>query len=481
MIISNISVTGLFRSTDANISINSKQRVTVIHAPNGFGKTTIFKIVHAIFNRNFDLLKEIPFDNISLTLIDQGKNKTYDLQIGKDGNSSLILTIEDESGKKIDLRSLRSKMDQKEMDDLMGKLMMELENLQIERNYLAHRTYKTPSSGFIEVTTRINDIKNIIDSISGREFADNIKINDDAYNQIKLMGLVNIKMIESQRLYTQKDLVRNEYTGIFNKPNQMKKIQSSDSRYVGNENGNVSTVEFDSNDLLLRIREAKIKYAKTSQSIDRAFPSRVIQLFNQQKGSPKQERIDELTKDLEEKKINYSRCGLIDSYDYAPRSSLELNSNDKKVNEYLRKVLLLYLQDTDKKLKSFEQLYAQIDLFTNIINSKFKGKKIAVNSTDGIQVVTCPPALLEQTIPLDYLSSGEQHQIVINYDLIFKTQPNSLVLIDEPEISQDISWQHDMLDDFQKMAELGNYYILVATHSPQIVGNKFELLQELGG
>ena len=40
-----------------------------------------------------------------------------------------------------------------------------------------------------------------------------------------------------------------------------------------------------------------------------------------------------------------------------------------------------------------------------------------------------------------YLSSGELHLFIIFYEIIFNTYKNSLILIDEPELSFHISWQ----------------------------------------
>ena len=43
----------------------------------------------------------------------------------------------------------------------------------------------------------------------------------------------------------------------------------------------------------------------------------------------------------------------------------------------------------------------------------------------------------ESTVALHLvrLSSGEQHELVLAYDLLFKVKEKSLVLIDEPELS----------------------------------------------
>ena len=60
------------------------------------------------------------------------------------------------------------------------------------------------------------------------------------------------------------------------------------------------------------------------------------------------------------------------------------------------------------------------------------------------------------------------------YNLIFEGQDNSVLLIDEPEISLHVVWQHHFMKDLEKVAKLRNLQILVATHSPQIIAERWE-------
>ncbi|RAM48504.1 MAG: hypothetical protein C6Y22_27565 [Hapalosiphonaceae cyanobacterium JJU2] len=79
------------------------------------------------------------------------------------------------------------------------------------------------------------------------------------------------------------------------------------------------------------------------------------------------------------------------------------------------------------------------------------------------------------------LSSGEQHELVLLYELLFKVQPNSLVLIDEPELSLHVGWQIQFLKDLQEITKLTDLYVLMATHSPDIIQNRWDLTVELKG
>ena len=79
------------------------------------------------------------------------------------------------------------------------------------------------------------------------------------------------------------------------------------------------------------------------------------------------------------------------------------------------------------------------------------------------------------------LSSGEQHELVLLYLLLFKIPENSLILIDEPEISLHITWQKAFLDDMKDIIKLRNFDIVVATHSPAIINGNWDLTIKLDG
>ena len=84
-----------------------------------------------------------------------------------------------------------------------------------------------------------------------------------------------------------------------------------------------------------------------------------------------------------------------------------------------------------------------------------------------------------ETIALDQLSSGEQHELVLLYDLAFRVRPSTLVLIDEPELSLHPVWQQQFLGDIMKIAKNGAFDVLIATHSPYIIGDRNDLCVEL--
>lgn len=142
---------------------------------------------------------------------------------------------------------------------------------------------------------------------------------------------------------------------------------------------------------------------------------------------------------------------------------------------YARKkaFLYLYLQSARATLFNRELIsaYHKLKLFADIFaeRNRITQKKL-VFTEDGIKVM-----MHGIEIPLDCLSSGEKHDFLMFFHLIFIADPGNILLIDEPEISLHIEWQERYLDDLLKICEINNLQAIVATHSPSIVNGHFEL------
>lgn len=68
--IQQISVKNLFGIFNHTIPLNMDERITIIHGPNGFGKTMILKLLYALFGQDDHLLQTIPFDEFHVKFED---------------------------------------------------------------------------------------------------------------------------------------------------------------------------------------------------------------------------------------------------------------------------------------------------------------------------------------------------------------------------------------------------------------------------
>ncbi|ENR2667757.1 AAA family ATPase, partial [Escherichia coli] len=83
-------------------------------------------------------------------------------------------------------------------------------------------------------------------------------------------------------------------------------------------------------------------------------------------------------------------------------------------------------------------------------------------------------------IDCNMLSSGEQNQIVLLFNLIFDLATQKIILIDEPEISLHVAWQQTFLDSLKKIQKINEYEkVIIATHSPQVISKNWALTFDL--
>lgn len=228
------------------------------------------------------------------------------------------------------------------------------------------------------------------------------------------------------------------------------------------------TVDGYSSDLKSRLQKALADNSLRSQRLDRSFPRRVLNDSAQDYLS--EEEIRTQFSDLNDLRLRLSDIGLTDGEDEIPLP-------DQGLENWQKVVLSTYIDDNQKKLSTFNELRKKIDLLEDLVNERFLRKKIDVSVNEGLTVSSTTDGA---PIPASGLSSGEQHELVLIYNLLFRVATGSLVLIDEPEISLHVSWQKKFLDDLLRIAESSDLKFIVATHSPSIIGKWWSRTVQLG-
>lgn len=126
-------------------------------------------------------------------------------------------------------------------------------------------------------------------------------------------------------------------------------------------------------------------------------------------------------------------------------------------------------------VNKYYDLAESIIVYMDIVNNIYVNKGIYVNE-NGILTARMDNGT---ALPISKLSSGEKEILVIFYRLLFQTKPGSLAIIDEPEISLHITWQQQLGKTLMDLARLRNLHIIIATHSPQIIHDNWDLAIEL--
>jgi|TARA_E500000075_G_C6993069_1_gene324585 predicted ATPase len=144
------------------------------------------------------------------------------------------------------------------------------------------------------------------------------------------------------------------------------------------------------------------------------------------------------------------------------------------------RLLCCYCENILERFHTLQHCAHRLKLLLDTLNLWLHRKHFQTDSTGQLELrVMDRNGELRQSLSLDKLSSGEQQLVYLLGLLIFDTQPKQLVLLDEPELSLHPAWQDDFLPLLQQICELNDCYLLMATHSPSLVGDDWNIVCEL--
>lgn len=410
-----IKVKKLFGRFDYELQLK-QEGITIITGPNGYGKSTLLKIIDSIANGRIDYFIQIDFKSIELN----ANNKK--LIIKKEGNRLKINDIEIKYGNKnrVDFETYINEsyfleyLDEYSVYNKRNNRIMSYDELFLD--------YITKNEEMYLQKNIREELKNQLQALKKYE---------------KEMG--SVRLISSQRLYIKKGNWP-EGDSILNVIDQLP------------------------SNLKEKIKQVSSEYASVANKLDGTYTKR---LLVEKTGIRDADEYTELWSTANKKFEKLKKYQLVD---------LEIIDTERYNSEYST-ALKIYFDDLSEKYAVFEPLVIKLDLFTEIINQRFLFKKIVISKEAGFKILDTDT---NKEIKLKYLSSGEQQEIVLFYDLIFKTKSDLLLLIDEPEISLHVLWQKMFLNDLLKVVKSETINAIVATHSPQIIGGHRDMQIELG-
>jgi predicted ATP-binding protein involved in virulence len=444
MRISQISVKNLFGVFDHTIPIKMNDRITIIHGPNGFGKTAILRLIDGLFNTRYSELRAIPFTEFTILFDDGGTLKVLKTTVHKQeetaANQYSKIAVSYESTDIIeDSFILGGSLNASQLAipiHAIEDVISELDEIGPE-TWLDLRTGE--SINLEEVLVRFSHLLPM-KSEKGKSEPKWFRALKDA---------IDVRFIQTQRLLAMSSFERT-------------------SRYSHSPSMTAVVAEY-SVELAKAIQSKLGEYGTLSQSLDRTFPARLVK--EEVPAEVTLETLRSQLSELENKRNRLASAGLLDKEEDADFQVPQI------VDERTKGVLSVYVKDVQEKLSIFDEMAAKIDLFKKIITERFKYKQMSISKASGISFTTYDGFPLSPTS----LSSGEQHELVMLYEFLFKVIPNSLILIDEPEISLHIAWQEQFLRDLQEITKLASFDVLIATHSPQLIYDRWDLTVELKG
>jgi len=443
MRIFHISIKGLFGIFNHEIDLKTEERITIIHGPNGLGKTVLLTMINSLFSGHFSIFYSIPFIEFAITFDDDSilslkKNHKSGLkeisQLDKPYDILMELVKPGAKSESYLIKSSREKI--RFPFELIDQVIPELQ--------------RVAQDAWINTLTQESlAIEDVLERY-GERFPQRMIPTREPQPKwfIELRRNISIRFIETQRLLAYARIRR--------------------PREFEDKSSLIPAVRNYSEELVGMIQSKLAEYASLSQSLDRSFPTRLVK-----GGGHPHSTIEALRKELNEieaKRTQLEIAGLLDKEQIDFRDFQNIDDT----NSY---VLSVYIEDVKKKLTVFDNLTNKIDLLIKIVNNRFLYKELSISKKDGF-VFKSPNG---KRVPTANLSSGEQHELVLFYELLFKVKPGLLILIDEPELSLHVVWQQKFLSDLIDIIALTGFDILIATHSPQIIHDRWDLTVELKG
>ncbi len=441
MKITKILVKQLFGTFDHEVPLNAEEHITILHGPNGVGKTVLLRMMNSLFRSNYYELYHIPFCELRVEFDNKSKLSVYKkLVLGNSGNCD----ANHNGDREIIFEYIRP--GEKKYSYIVRPLKLNEISDYFKIENVLPELEKIDSDTWVHFPTQEKLTSEEVMNLFSDRLPQTHK--DEPEWLRELLDSINICFIQTQRLFS---------------------ISYSNQPIDPQAHTSITPSVVNYSKQLSRVMQNKLsEYASLSQSLDRTFPARMIKTRTQNTS------LEELTRQLNE--LENKRSKLIETGFLDPEDGMDVKDLSNIPGSKIE-VLQLYTEDIQKKLSVFDDLTARIELLIKIINWRFLYKKLSISKKDGFVFTTSEGMHLSPT----KLSSGEQQELVLFYELLFHVRPNSLILIDEPEISLHVLWQQQFLKDLQAITKLVGFDILIATHSPQIIHDRWDLTVELRG
>ncbi len=461
MKIKKIEVIDLFNVYSYNIEFINHDSISIVHAPNGYGKTTVFQLIRDTFNMYLLGILEVPFSRFSIELSDD----------------SIITIIKEELIQKSSNALLINKM----------PFSCSIHFSIVEHGQQTASLTISDCDRFVAMLYRICDINELIHrfDLSAND-ASNHNVDNSlicGYEEyMKKMDDLNKKIritfVESNRLYTQRRHGNFENLFLLLDYYRGKRVVSRRGPRNSVQEISEEKIAICANQIKKTIKDIREEYSLQAETIDRSFLNRLISITEDDELLSDKE-IEDMLRELEGKRKELESIGLV----LGGGNQLPFSG---QIDNTMRKIYTLYIKDSFDKFKLYDKIKSKLEFFINVINEKttFSNKKMTINQESGIvfysQSNSGKPDNDKYEIPLNKLSSGEKNNFILFYELIFNSNAQSVFLIDEPEISLHVAWQMQFIDILTEICKSNGIQAIIATHSPDIVNGHNDLLISIG-
>ncbi len=418
-----VNITGLFGSRDFAFRLEHKEP-TLLTGSNGSGKSTLLRAINAIGTGEWRTLGNLPFESIELTF-------AHGTHFYLRQESRLTVRLNDEPFE-VSLEDLEVADYMGLPDDLVSSMLPDVVSI---------------GPGMYELRGRYLDREDLAKYLYQRGY---IRFSEELAPLAKFVDMFHLLFVTDQRLVVSDQRL----DGFRHRPARV---------------ANRTAADLAARELGRQMQAALSAYASESQRRDRDFPQRVVRAMASTDEIPVT-RIEGLLKEVEKDRIALQAVGLLPR-DLPADPFRDLPLHDPKV----RPVIETWVQDTRAKFEVLADLRDRLTLFVDFLNQHYENKRVVAQSREGFRIEIDEGNSL---VPSS-LSSGEQQILVLAYEVLFKSEQETLVLIDEPELSLHVLWQDSFVEDLSRMGAVRNLQFILATHSPSLIGGREDLKRSL--
>ncbi|MBF1583744.1 MAG: AAA family ATPase [Prevotella sp.] len=424
MQISRLQIKNLYDQYNYDIDFNSeeKEQITILTGPNGYGKTTILRILKSLNPKSLYYFYVIKFSEIIISF---------------DNNTVLNIT----QNYKTEVESIFA-IDYKD-------------ELEKEVRFIWNKATGEPLTHFVYNRTNIEKARRTYKFL--RETYSRRWKFDDLTNREKEEILLDNEEF-------------NEYIAKANRQKQfLMQLKTLRSYYIpanriyneAHEENDELPIEKVREALMAELEIAQQDYLRYSQEVDSKFIKKVLYPDYEDCPQASYNKLKDEVESLMKTIVKYK---------------LALKVEIPEYNEKNRAVLFAYLKGLEEKFSKISTISKKTELFQEMLSSKgFANKSVEIAPQHGFMFKSDKGDILKA----HQLSSGEQNEIVMLYRLVYEVPDQGILLIDEPENSLHVAWQKTVVDDMKKIADIKRLQIIIATHSPSIVSKGFSMTQDL--
>ena len=440
-----VAVEKLFGCFDYSISLQTVERMSIIYGPNGYGKTNLLRIIHAFARGDFATLITIPFRTLILAF--------------EDGSQFRVTRL---PKARVPSRDKPGPHDCFEIAPFGFPPDSGVQHGIIRGHYF-HRP-GTRDDLFIPIAYPhfIPEGGKWTDPETGESFtADDLLAGSTTpIRWIEPPGVTRAR----ERFHTV--LIT---TGRLNQSQPRRASANTTVRRLES-----FPIYSAARELVNLINKCYERYAILTQRTQDDLAMRILSIpdatLSAENASTLCDTIEARLRTIEKRQADLASLGVL-----AQDSTATVTILDRAHTARLH-LLDAFTLDFHNRLSTFDDLVSRTDTLIRIVNRDYFLKTLSVNKTTGYIVHS---TLDNERLPLIALSAGEQQLLLLLHQLLFATATDTLVLLDEPEISLNVEWQEQLLNDLIDICNLAHCDIIVASHSPVLLENHWHLATSL--